>query len=204
MYNIFIFINEEDCFMKKCKIIALLLSAILLLTITSCNKNDPHGTPSHTNSPTPNQGEDDTVQEGGEGQITYVYSVVQKMLHLPDCYHLDRMNEEYKYEYTGNISELLNNGYTICRDCLVPDTEDEEDEEDEENKIAKEDATFVINSSSFALHKLDCHHIDKMEEKNIKYTDLTLEELIALDLYQPCGFCLPDEYEEYMKNHPKK
>lgn len=192
--------------MNRNKILAIVLALTLILSITSCDKknknnnsDDPHGQyGQHTENP-----ENDS-QQGGEGKVTYVYSVVAKTLHLPGCYHLDRMNEEYKFEYTGSITALLENGYTICKDCLVPDKKEEEPEEDDTNKIAKEDATFVINSSSKALHCLDCHIIDSMEEKNIEYTDLTLEELIALDKYKPCGFCLPDEYKEYEKNHPSK
>ena len=191
----------------KNRLVYILLILVLMFALISCNNgghnsgnnssDDPH------NNINSNDIHDDAEQQGGEGTVTYVYSVLSKTLHLPNCYHVGEIKEEYRFEYTGYISELLEKGYTICKDCLVPDTE-EEGTEDDANKIAKEDATYVLNSSSKALHMLDCHHIKEMDEKNIEYTDLTLEELIELDVYKPCGFCLPDEYKEYMEKHPDK
>lgn len=189
--------------MKDYRFLALLLALVLLFSLISCKNNDPHGDGGNGGEAQDQHDNTEGQQQGGEGQVTYVYSVVSKTLHLPNCYHIDRMNEDYKFEYTGSITVLLEKGYTICRDCLVPDTEEEEEPaEDDTNKVAKEDATFVINSASKMLHTLDCHHVEVIVEKNIQYTDLTLEELIALDEYEPCAVCLPDEAEEYDKNHP--
>jgi hypothetical protein len=196
--------------MKHDRLLAFLLILTVLFSLTSCKEKDYHGN-SHDNSNihNPQQGNNSQheEQEGGEGKVTYVYSVVSKTLHLPGCYHIGRINEEYRFEYTGSISELLKKGYTICRDCLVPDDEKEEEpdeEEDDTNKVAKEDATFVINKSSKALHTLDCFRIDTMDKKNIQYTDLTLEDIIALDEYKPCRDCLPDEAEEWKELHGKE
>ena len=187
--------------MYSCKGIALLLVIILLFTLVSCKKDTHKG---HQSS---NQGQDveeeteDETEE--ESELTYVYSVVTKVLHLPDCYHIDRMNDEYITEYTGDITTLLQNGYTVCRDCLVPDAPEVEEEEDDTDKVAPEDATFVINKSSKVIHTTDCYHVEKMVEKNREYTDLTLEELID-DEHRPCGVCMPDEAKEYEKTHPDK
>lgn len=197
--------------MMNKRLLAILLVFIMLFSMVSCKQKNPHinnpGDNSHDNNDlhndSANQQHNDASNQGGEGKVTYVYSILSKTLHLPSCYHAGEIKEDYRFEYTGYITELLEKGYTICKDCLVPDKEEEEPEDDT-NKVAKEDATFVINSSSKALHMLDCHHIKEMEEKNVQYTDLTLEELIELDIYKPCGFCLPDEYKEYMEKHPDK
>ena len=85
----------------------------------------------------------------------------------------------------------------------MPDVEEDTTEEDTANKVAKEDATFVINSATDRLHQLTCYHIDNMISKNIEYTDLTLEELLSLE-YIPCAICLPDEFAEYKEKHPEK
>lgn len=186
--------------MKKAKILSMLMTLILLLSFVSCDQlhfHTGHGGLNQNNNSNNNE------QQGGEGKVTYVYSVVEKTLHLPNCYHVDRINEEY-LKSTTDISPLLQDGYTICRDCLVPKEPEEEEPEEDENKIAREDATYAINAASNWLHTLDCHHLEVMSEKNLKYTDLTLEELIALDEYRPCAICLPDEAEEWEKNHPEE
>lgn len=190
--------------MKYNRLLALLLALIMLFSLISCNKKNPHDNYHPDYSQQNSQHDED--QQGAEGKVTYVYSVVSKTLHLPDCYHISRMNEDYKFTFTGNISELLEKGYTICRDCLVPDDDkdDVSEEEDDTNKIAKEDATFVINKSSKTFHHLDCFRIDTMEQKNIKYTDLTLEELMELDENKPCRDCLPDAAKEYYQKHPEE
>lgn len=188
--------------MKSSRIISLILSLIMLISLVSCNQVHMHTGHGGNNS---SSNSDPSHEQGGEGNVTYVYSVLSKTLHLPTCYHIERMSDEYKFEFKGDISVLLEKGYTICRDCLVPKDETEkEPEEDDENKVAREDATYAINAASKWLHTLDCYHLEVMAEKNLKYTDLTLEELIALDEYRPCAFCLPDEAEEWEKNHPEE
>ncbi len=193
--------------MKILRLLALTVSIILMLSLFSCDQLHLHTGKGSSNSKDPHDQHqppsDNEENEGGEGKVTYVYSVISKVLHLPDCYHIDRIKEEYKFEYTGDITVMFEKGYTVCKDCLAPDEPEEEPEEEEEdpNKVAKEDATYLINSSSNKFHKLDCYHIEGMSEKNIKYTDLSIEELIALE-HRPCATCFPDEAEEWEKNHP--
>ena len=198
--------------MKNSGIISLIVAIIMIFSLTSCieinvpsdKENDPHNN-THDNYQPPEEDESDESTQGGEGNVTYVYSVLSKTLHLPGCYHTGRMNEDYKFEYTGDIAIMLGKGYTICKDCLVPDEEKEEEEEPEEdeNLIAKEDANYAYNKVSLVIHTLDCHHLEIMIEKNLRYTDLTIEELLELE-YRPCGACMPDEYKEYKKNHPEE
>lgn len=200
------------------RIVALAISFILTFSLISCDtshnsqgSSDPHDQYPHPDQSQANGGntgenEENEGDEGGEGKVTYVYSVLAKVLHLPDCYHVQNIKEDYLKEYTGDITILLQKEYTICRDCLVPDEEDdEEDEEDEEdeNIIAKEDATYATNKSNKVIHLLDCYTIESMSSKNLRYSDLSYEELIELE-YRPCGTCMPDEYKQYKEDHPEK
>ena len=180
--------------MKKYRIIGAILSLILIINLFSCNQLNFH-----------NNKIDQNDQNNGQQvqRITYAYSVTQKVLHLSTCYHVDLMNQDYIKYYQGDIGQLLGQGYTLCRHCLVTDTPNDDDEEIvDENQIPKEDATFVINKSKLTIHMLDCYNIDRMAAKNILYTDLTLEELLATE-HIPCGNCLPDEYEAYKEAHPE-
>lgn len=151
------------------------------------------------------ESENGNTVQGGEGTVTYIYSVVSKTLHLPECYHVERMNDDYKIEHKGSIVSLLEKGYTICKDCLVPDTEEDEEEPEVEDyySVPEDQATYAYNKTSRVVHELDCHNIDSMNEKNLRFTNLTLEELLELE-HIPCGSCMPDEYEEYQNNHPEK
>ena len=179
--------------MRNSKLIALLLCFVLAFSLSACNK---HGHANqHQNA--------DNDSDGGEDKIVYVYSVVSKTIHLSDCYHVDRMNEEYKNYFEGDLNSLLANGYTLCRDCIDVQIKEEEPEEEDPNKVSKEDATYVINASSKTFHELGCHHIEGMAEKNIKYTDLSLEELVAEEI-KPCSSCLPDAAKEWKENHPEE
>ena len=187
--------------MKLNKIIAALITVILLFSLCSCDQLHHHKNNNNQHGQDPNNSETNGTKEE-ETPINYVYSLLSKTIHLPDCYHVDRIKDDYKFDYNGDLALLFEKGYTICKDCLVPDVE-EETPEDDTNKVAKEDATYVINSATDRLHTLDCYHVDNMVEKNIEYTDLTLEELLALE-HIPCSVCLPEQFEEYEKNHPEK
>ena len=157
---------------------------------------DPNGKGEQTDS--------GSISQGGEGRVTYIYSVVSKTLHLPDCYHVERMNDDYKVEHTGSIVPMLEKGYTICKDCLIPEDEKEEEPEKEDPySVPESQAKYAYNKTSRVVHELDCHNIDSMSDKNLRYTNLTLDELLKLK-HIPCGSCMPDEYEEYMKNNPDK
>ena len=198
--------------MKSRTIIAILLVLSSIFSLFSCteqnfhNSHDPHDDYNNNQgvNQTPAGDTDAEKPDGAEGKVTYVYSVISKTMHLPDCYHTERMNEDYKFEYTGDLSVMLEKGYTICKDCLVPD-EEKEDDEDKEDEILipKEEATFATNKKSFVVHLLDCYMLDAMIEENLRYTDLTYEALMELK-YRPCGTCMPEEYKEYKKNHPEE
>ncbi len=200
--------------MKISRAISLILVLIMILSLSSCieihlpssDSSDPHDDPHNYyqtgQSGGSTEGDDDGAQ-GGEGNVTYVYSVLSKTLHLSGCYHTNRMNDDYRLEFTGDINFLLGKGYTICKDCLVPEEKEDEKDEEDEVLISRDDATYAYNKVSLVIHTLECHHLEIIIEKNLRYTDLTMDELLELE-YRPCGVCLPDEYKKYKKNHPEE
>lgn len=187
--------------MKLSRILAIFTLLIMIFNLVACDQLHFHT----GNRPDINTEErDDDKEPEKEEIITYVYSVTQKVLHLPDCYHIENMNEDYKFEYSGDISVLFEKGFTICRDCLGTDsTEEDKVVLPDPDEVPFEQATYVINRSKLTIHKKDCHHVDKIAEKNLKYTCLGYEELIA-NKHVPCGFCMPDEYEAYKEANPDK
>ena len=186
--------------MKLSRILAVLMLIIMVFNIASCDSKGKH-TPTGNNNGGNN---DEITDKDPEAQrVTYVYSISQKVLHLPDCYHTESISEEYKFTYSGDISILFEKGYTICKDCLMVNAPDDEEKTPDPDEVSKEEATFVVHRTKLKIHLLDCYHVDNMNEDNIKYTNLTLEELLATE-HIPCGTCMPDEYEEYKKANPDK
>ena len=186
--------------MKITRLISILVLFVMLLSFVSCDMIHSHG--GHNSNQNQNQSQGGENEENqGEAEVTYIYSVLSKVIHLPGCYHIDRIKEDYLKE-TNELAPLFEKGYTICNDCFNIKDDEPEEEEDDKDKISKEDATFVINSSSKKLHHLGCYHVEGMVEKNLEYTDLTLQELLTLE-YIPCASCMPEEAKEYEKNHPE-
>lgn len=190
--------------MKLSKIISLIMAFVLLASLFSCDGVHIH------NGNQNDQNQNDTSEENNESnEPVYVYSVTAKVLHIEGCYHIDRIKEEYRFEYTGDITVMIEKGYSLCKYCLAPEEEEPEEEEPEEepeedeNKIPIEEATFVINTSSKKIHELDCRYAIEMKEENREYTNLSLEELLAIEdaEYSPCATCMPAEAEKYKEEH---
>ena len=186
--------------MKFFRVLSFIIVLIMMLNLISCNQT--HGHKPHGNNNQQGTGQTETPNEQ---KITYVYSVTEKRLHLPTCFHVQNMNEDYKFEYSGDISILLGKGYTICRDCLYENHEEEEEEVfvPDPDEVPFEEATYVINRSKLTIHEKDCYSVKKISEKNLKYTNLSIDELLEKE-HIPCGNCLPDEYEAYKEAHPEK
>ena len=175
------------------RLICTILLLAMLLSLASCNliKNGHH-------KPT----EPDAGDPSDEPKPTiYIYSVSSDSIHLEGCYHIDGIKEKY-LKTTEDVESLLNDGYKLCERCFPP-AKDPDPEEPEEPEIPKEQATFLINKSSKKMHHVDCHTIGEMVEPNMKYTDLSYEQLLEDD-YAPCGHCMPEQYEQYKKDHPEK
>lgn len=47
----------------------------------------------------------------------YVLNISSKKIHYPTCSYAEKLKEDNKSEYTGNIQDLINEGYTTCGVC---------------------------------------------------------------------------------------
>lgn len=71
---------------------------------------------------------DNTVQEEHENnelgnlvtpqEDTYILNTNTRKIHLPSCSSVNDMTEKNKQEYTGDLNDLLANGYALCKRCL--------------------------------------------------------------------------------------
>lgn len=61
--------------------------------------------------------ETESQQQSGETVNTYVLNTNTKKIHKPTCSSAINMNQSNRQEYTGKISDLLNNGYLACGSC---------------------------------------------------------------------------------------
>ena len=52
------------------------------------------------------------------GSDKYILNTNSKKIHKEDCESVERMSEKNKQEYTGDIEDLLDDGYTKCGECL--------------------------------------------------------------------------------------
>ena len=98
--------------MKFNKIIALLLALITLGTLVSCKDNhkqndDEHDDNSHINE-----------DVGGEGYVTFYYSVTSDTYHVEGCYHIYPIKEKFLKTST-DAAALAADGYSPCRDCIA-------------------------------------------------------------------------------------
>lgn len=59
-----------------------------------------------------NQNQEETQQEE-----TYVLNQNTKKFHRPDCKSVSTIKEENKANFTGSRQELLNAGYSPCKNC---------------------------------------------------------------------------------------
>ena len=175
------------------RLIAILILSATIFSMFGCDalkKGNGHGT-----------AEDPTTTEEPETQaIVYVYSVSSGSFHLEGCSYIKEIKEKY-LKTTEDITYLLEEGYEPCRKCFPPAVEPDPEEE-EEPTIPIEQATFTINKSSKKIHYIDCYIVKEMNSDNVKYTDLSLEQLLEEE-YAPCGHCMPEQYEQYKKDHPE-
>ena len=50
-------------------------------------------------------------------EATYILNKNTKKIHLPSCYSVDQMKESNKKYYTGDIDDLIDQGYSRCKNC---------------------------------------------------------------------------------------
>ena len=56
--------------------------------------------------------------ETDEEEGTYILNTNSKKVHLPSCGSVSSISDRNKKEYTGFLSDLLNDGYSACGSCL--------------------------------------------------------------------------------------
>lgn len=49
--------------------------------------------------------------------VTYILNKNTKKIHLQSCYSVDQMKESNKKYYTGDIDDLIDQGYSPCKNC---------------------------------------------------------------------------------------
>lgn len=186
--------------MKRFKIITSLLLLCVIFCLSSCDQLHFHS----VNGNKQNQSNEQNNDNSAVTPVTFVYSVTQEVLHMPDCYHVAMMNPKFRVTYSGDVSVLFAQGFTVCKDCFASDEPEEKPApEPDPDEVTEAEATYVINRTSLTIHVKGCYNIDKMSDKNIKYTNSSYEDLIEKD-HIPCGFCMKKEYEEYKKANPDK
>ncbi len=82
-----------------------------------------------------------------------------------------------------NSQPGININYSTGASELADNTD-----EDDPNKIP-EGATYIINTSSKKIHRLDSKYAGNLTS-NMEYTTMTMDELLALG-YTTCGTCKP-------------
>lgn len=189
--------------MKITKAVALIAALLLTFSLVSCSELHFHYGDSENQadgqdgaSPSDGAGEGDGNNEDEQGNKTLcVYSLMSKKLHLPGCYHTNRITDDMRREHEVDILAMLEKGYELCQDCF-PSEDSDDDEEGGSNQVSRDEATFVINASSLKFHKVGCYQTKGMTAENTVYTLLSFDELVAQE-YIPCGSCLKqDETEE--------
>jgi len=185
--------------MKTVRFIALITTFLLAFSLISCGELNFHygSAGGEGNGEQSDAGGNEENNENEEETPTqfYVYSITERKLHLPDCYHTNRIRDDYRFEYKGDVSVMIENGYELCMDCF-PSEDEEDDDESNSNSVSENEATFVINASSLKFHKVGCHQTKGMTKENTVYTLLSFDELVSQE-YIPCGSCLKqDETEE--------
>ena len=83
------------------------------------NKDDESGADS-SNDSSDNDSNNDSSAENNknpDGEGTYILNTDSKKFHDPDCYIVDRMDEENKEIYVGSREDLIKDEYTPCGHC---------------------------------------------------------------------------------------
>ena len=61
--------------------------------------------------------EEEVTTAEDSSEATYILNTNSKKIHLPSCSSISDMNEKNKKEYHGSLQELIDKGYTCCKNC---------------------------------------------------------------------------------------
>lgn len=95
----------------------------------------------------------------------------------------------------GNIV-IVSNGtdITVSSDVqgndTASDTQSESSTSSQTQQSENSDYSYVLNTSSKKIHTPDCSAVPSISQKNIEYSDKSLQQLES-EGYQPCGLCNP-------------
>lgn len=95
----------------------------------------------------------------------------------------------------GNIV-IVTNGtdITVSSDVQGNDTASDSQSESSTSSQTQQsensDYSYVLNTSSKKIHTPDCSAVPSISQKNIEYSDKSLQQLES-EGYQPCGLCNP-------------
>ena len=92
------------------KITALLLTLCMLLCMVACKE-----TPSVKNDLSDEENNDPYEKK----PITYILNINSMKIHYKGCVSERKMLDENRQEYTGDIEDLLEDGYTTCKNCFI-------------------------------------------------------------------------------------
>lgn len=177
--------------MKMHKLLSSILILALALSMASCkNKNSSNASDDDNDYL---EGGSNPYDDTSDGGITYVYSISSRTLHRETCYHSYAIDELYKKSYSGDITPLIERGFSFCALCCPEESElyNKKDESGPiDNGITRDEASYVLNVNSKKIHELDCKYATSMNPQNMQYTTLSVDEL-RQEGYLPCGTCEP-------------
>lgn len=100
------------------KVISLFLYIIVSLCITGCEKGDITLNNTDNNNYTAVSTEVTTTYETVTTiKITYIVNINTGKFHYPDCPSVEQMNDNNKWEYSGDRDDLVSRGYKPCKKC---------------------------------------------------------------------------------------
>lgn len=95
----------------------------------------------------------------------------------------------------GNIV-IVSNGtdITVSSDAqgnnTASDSQSESSTSSQTQQSENSDYSYVLNTSSKKIHTPDCSAVPSISQKNIEYSDKSLQQLES-EGYEPCGLCNP-------------
>lgn len=100
------------------KVISLFLYVIVSLCMSGCEKGDLTLNNTDNNNYTAVSTEAATACETAATiEITYIANINTKKFHYPDCPSVEQMNDNNKWEYSGDRDNLVSRGYKPCKRC---------------------------------------------------------------------------------------
>jgi len=103
------------------KIAIIILSAFVMIFLSSCENQTKYYQSSSTNQTYNSQIIFDSHQEISENSVDehssyYVLNTNTKKVHLPSCYYVQKISPK-NYAVTDDLQSAIDNGYSKCQKC---------------------------------------------------------------------------------------